>query len=171
MMEKPFWFWRVLAIIPYLPSIFEGTLSLAYSNKFGHSAVTAAAPIAKILEYYSKVPIVPMAVFFIFFFLIIQNQKMPHFVRWHTLQSVLCEIILTIRVFVQQMLPPIYIVATFTETMYYLGFFVWFISIYSAIHAALGMYADVPFLSDAVYIQVPMGKQKAQEKDDDPEDD
>ncbi|GAQ81102.1 hypothetical protein KFL_000710070 [Klebsormidium nitens] len=170
MMEKPFFFWRILAILPYLPSIFEGTLSIAYSGKFGAEAMDAVTPIATVLEWYSKIPIIPMAVFFLLFFTIIQNTKMPHFVRWHTLQSVLCEIVLTIRVFVQQILPPTYIIATFTETMFYLGFFVWFCSMYSALHAAFGLYADIPFLSDAVYIQVPMGTQKAQEKDEEPED-
>lgn len=170
MMEKPFFFWRILACLPYLPSIFEGTLSIAYSGKFGAEAMDAVTPVATVLEYYSKIPIIPMAVFFLLFFTIIQNTKMPHFVRWHTLQSVLCEIVLTIRVFVQQILPPTYIIATFTETMFYLGFFVWFCSMYSMLHAAAGLYADIPFLSDAVYIQVPMGTQKAQEKDDEPED-
>ncbi|KAL3684240.1 hypothetical protein R1sor_002262 [Riccia sorocarpa] len=157
MTEKPKWFWRILACIPYLMPLSETWMY----------AETAYGLFAFLEDYeFCTYPFLIMigslpgwfllAYFFGAYLGIVRNNRWPHFLRFHVVTGMLLEIILQVMGTVNDWVP---------QSVYWgkIGAHYWLavsmaflFIVLDCIRCALsGMYADVPFLSDASYMQIP----------------
>ncbi|WP_267382722.1 Tic20 family protein [Cyanobacterium sp. uoEpiScrs1] len=96
-------------------------------------------------------------VFIILFLGIVRNDRISHFVRYNTMQSILIGILLSlIRLIMQWVLVPAFgNGGLLIETLYnvvFLGSIT--VSYYSMVQSVLGRYAEIPTISEAAYSQV-----------------
>jgi uncharacterized membrane protein len=90
-----------------------------------------------------------LLVFFILFLAVVRNERIPYFIRFNTLQSILFGIALSL----------IQIVFGTFGALGLIGGVVFIIatgaSLYCMVECALGHYPEIPSISDAVYSQLP----------------
>jgi uncharacterized membrane protein len=96
-----------------------------------------------------------MIIFFALFLLVVRNEKISHFIRFNTMQAILLDIIIFLFNILTDVvgLVPVggFAIQTLSTTI--------FIGIvgavaYSVIQSVSGRYAEIPAISDAVYMQV-----------------
>lgn len=104
-----------------------------------------------------------LLIFVALLFFVVRNERIRHFVRYNTMQAILIGIVLTIFyliwAFFTMAIPaldsPDGIASTLRNTVFNVLFLGTMISsIYSIVQSILGKYAEIPTLSDAVYMQV-----------------
>lgn len=157
MTKKPRWWWRTLACLPYLMPLHETWMyaETAYHlHPFLEDFEFLTYPFLEIL---GKFPIwFLMAYFFVAYLGVVRRKEWPHFFRFHVVVGMLLEILLQVVGTVSRWLP---------NGLYWgkLGMHFWtavafgfLFTVLECIRCALaGMYADIPFISDAAYIQIP----------------
>ncbi|KAJ7555321.1 hypothetical protein O6H91_05G032100 [Diphasiastrum complanatum] len=157
MTEKPKWWWRVLACIPYLMPLCETWMyaETAYSlHSFLEDYEFCTYPFLVLL---GKLPgWFLLAYFFAAYLGIVRNNRWPHFLRFHVVTGMLLEIIVQVVGTVNDWIPQAIYWGKF-GAHYWLAVAIAFLfTVIECIRCALrGMYADVPFLSDASYMQIP----------------
>jgi uncharacterized membrane protein len=147
---------RVFACLPYLLPLLD---SLEFSQPFFSqfpALLPILLPLQPLLAIYRGVPFVGLIVFFALFLLVVRNENISHFIRFNTMQAILLDIVLIlcsiiVRLVLQQVLGG----GLFLETIFNVIFLGTLVAvIYSVIQSALGRYAEIPTLSQAVYMQV-----------------
>jgi uncharacterized membrane protein len=147
---------RVFACLPYLLPLLD---SLEFSQPFFSqfpALLPILLPLQPLLAIYRGVPFVGLIVFFALFLLVVRNENISHFIRFNTMQAILLDIVLIlcsiiVRLVLQQVLGG----GLFLETIFNVIFLGALVAvIYSVIQSALGRYAEIPTLSQAVYMQV-----------------
>lgn len=145
---------RFFACLPYL-------LPLLVSLRFGIPFFTQFPVLQPLLIPF--LPLLPLTggilglvIFFALFMLVVRNENINHFIRFNTMQAILLDIILVLCGIVTDLvLQPVLGGGLFLETLYNVIFLGTVIAvIYSVIQSALGRYAEIPTLSDAVHMQV-----------------
>ncbi|MEC4804707.1 MAG: Tic20 family protein [Jaaginema sp. PMC 1079.18] len=146
---------RIFSVLVYL-------IAVMYALPFGRYLFVQFPELQKdlnfilspLLSIYKNVPFAGMIIFFVLFLAVVRNPRVSHFLRFNTMQTIL----LTIGLFLLELLLGILarplsglIVQTLSNTVF-LG--VLGICVYSMVQSALGRYAEIPSLSDAVYNQV-----------------
>ena len=97
------------------------------------------------------------AVFIILFAAVVRNEKISHFIRYNTMQSVLISISLALARIVMQyvLIPALGHSGLLIETFYSLIFLGGLIaSYYSMFQSTLGRYAQIPTISEAAYSRI-----------------
>lgn len=104
--------------------------------------------------YYSG-QFVPLIVFFLLFLAIVKNNKLHHFVRFHCMQGVMLDIVSMLFTLLRAYVPAEF---RWSLLMDFYDMFSWNICmctiVYCVFFALAGKYADVPFVSESVYLQV-----------------
>lgn len=146
---------RIFASLPYI-------LPLLYVLPFGQYLLTQF-PLLKII-YLPLTPLIPifnfpfasLIIFFILFAGVVRNERISHFIRFNTMQAILIDIALfLISLVFSYVLAPIVGNGLIAETLYNVIFLGTLAACgYSMIQSWLGRYAEIPALSEAVYIQV-----------------
>lgn len=137
---------RIFAALPYLLPLMDGLV-------FGRF-LFEQFPILQIIT----LPVIPFAGFIVFialYMLVVRNENIPHFIRFNTMQAILIDIVLILCTLIFQVLGSVLLQGFVVETLYnmiFLGLLAAFF--YSVIQSLLGKYAEIPTLSDAVYMQV-----------------
>jgi uncharacterized membrane protein len=94
-------------------------------------------------------------VFFALFILVVRNEKISHFIRFNTMQAILLDIVIFLCSVVLQILTPVpgagFALETIANTIF-LGIVA--SVIFSVFQSLNGRYAEIPAISDAVYMQV-----------------
>jgi uncharacterized membrane protein len=112
-------------------------------------------PLAPLLEIYSF-PFVGLIVFFAVFILVVRNESIRHFVRFNAMQAILLSIIVFLcQIIIQYILSPAFGPGLLLDTLFnviFLGLLA--AVIYSVAQSIMGRYAEIPTLSEAVYMQV-----------------
>jgi uncharacterized membrane protein len=97
-----------------------------------------------------------LLIFFGLYFFVVRNEKIQHFIRFNTMQAIMIGIATSIfSVIWAFMLQPILGGTLIEDTLFnviFLGTVA--IVVYSVVQSVLGKYAEIPTLSDAVYMQV-----------------
>ncbi|MDY6899706.1 MAG: Tic20 family protein [Cyanobacteriota bacterium] len=145
---------RIFACLPYLLPLVEGL-------GFGRFLLTQFPalgvifiPITPVIAIYSGIPFAGLIIFFALFMLVIRNEKIAHFIRFNTMQAILLSIVLALcglllRIFA---FPGAnFAVETLSNTIF-IGLLV--AVVYSVAQTIMGRYAEIPAISDAVYMQV-----------------
>lgn len=117
-----------------------------------------ALPLSPLLAvYFSLGGITAFIVFFALFLLVVRNESIPHFIRFNVMQAILFGIVLSIiGIIWRYVLAGIFGTEEFlTQTLFNAIFLGMVVAVgYSVVQSALGRYAEIPTISDAVYLQV-----------------
>lgn len=112
-------------------------------------------PFVPLLQIYN-LPFVGLIVFIALFALVVRNENINHFIRFNTMQAILIDIVLILcNLIINFILQPVLQGGLILETLFNVIFFGTLVAvIYSVVQSALGRYAEIPTLSDAVHMQV-----------------
>jgi uncharacterized membrane protein len=146
---------RIFACLPYLLPLIEG-LAFGSFLFFQFPALRVFfVPFAPVILLYSSIPFAGLIVFFALFLLVVRNESINHFIRFNTMQAILIDIVLVLCNLILPILSPIpganFALQTLNNTIF-LG--VLAAVIYSVVQSLRGRYAEIPAISDAVYMQV-----------------
>lgn len=101
-------------------------------------------------------PFAAFIIFILLFMLVVRNDNISHFVRFNTLQAILLGIVLSLCSLVMSfILQPVLQGGLILETLFNVIFLGTVAAVvYAVVQSALGRYAEIPTISDAVYMQV-----------------
>ena len=96
-----------------------------------------------------------LIIFFGLFMLVIRNENISHFIRFNAMQAILLDIVLILCGLVMSFLVQPLQGGLIVETLFNVIFLGTVAAVaYAVVQSALGRYAEIPTLSDAVYMQV-----------------
>eukprot|EP00249_Psilotum_nudum_P032283 c47605_g1_i1 orf=161-997(-) len=157
MTKKPRWWWRVLACIPYMMPLTETWMyaETVYSyHAFFEDFEFITYPF---LVFIGSLPSwFLLAYFFGAYLGVVRNNRWPHFFRFHVVTGMLLEIVVQVAGTINDWVPQSFYWGKL-GALYWLAISLAFLfTALECLKCALnGMYADVPFLSDASYMQIP----------------
>ncbi|MEH2237251.1 Tic20 family protein [Nostoc sp.] len=146
---------RIFACLPYLLPLIEVFVFGRYLLSEFPPLQLLFLPLLPLLRIYYGVRYAGMIIFFALFLLVVRNEKISHFIRFNTMQAILLDIIIFLFSILTDVvgLVPVggFAIQTLSTTI--------FIGIvgavaYSVIQSVSGRYAEIPAISDAVYMQV-----------------
>lgn len=149
---------RICAALPYLLVLYDGIpFSDSILRVFPWLATVLYPILLPVILLYRSFPFASLIVFFGLFFFVIRNEKIKHFIRFNTMQALLLTIIL----FVVQLilgflgggLGALSFLFTAINTSVFLAVLIAFI--FAVVQTLRGLYAELPSISEAVYLQVP----------------
>ncbi|MBD2090833.1 hypothetical protein H6F67_13335 [Microcoleus sp. FACHB-1515] len=148
---------RVYASLPYLLPLLDG---IPFGQVlFAQFPVLNALllPITPLLAIYHGFPFASLIIFFAVFLLVVRNDNIPYFIRFNAMQAILLSIILALCGIVLNLaLAPILGGGLLMQTLYNVIFLGTIAAVvYSIAQTAMGRFAEIPTLSDAVYMQLP----------------
>jgi hypothetical protein len=147
---------RIFACLPYLLPIIE---VFAYGQFFLTQFPPVQVlflPLVPLLQIYYGVRYAGLIIFFALFIFVVRNEKISHFIRFNTMQAILLDIVVFlfgILTDIVGLLPSGGFAIQTLYTTIFLGIVA--ASVYSIIQSLLGRYAEIPAISDAVYMQLP----------------
>ena len=152
---------RIFACLAYLLPVIEVIELLSrigiQNSLFGQFPALGIilVPLLPLVQIYFGIPFMGLIIFFALFLLVVRNEKISHFIRFNTMQAILIDIVLFLCNIVLQILSPVpgtdFAIVTLTNTIF-LG--VVAAVVYAVVQSLLGRYAEIPAISDAVYMQV-----------------
>ncbi|MBD1862729.1 MULTISPECIES: Tic20 family protein [Trichocoleus] len=146
---------RIFAALPYLLPLIDGLRFGEFLFSQFPVLQLIFLPILPIVQIYQTVPFAGLIVFFALFFLVVRNERINHFIRFNTMQAILIDIVLMLCSLVLPFLVRAIPVTLIVETLYnvvFLGVLAAFV--YAVAQSLFGRYAEIPTISDAVYMQV-----------------
>ena len=146
---------RIFASLPYLLPLLDGLLFGKYLfNQFPILGFILV-PLEPLLNIYFRLPFAGLIVFFALFFAVVRNTNINHFIRFNTMQAILLDIILMLCNLILPILANGIQVVFVVETLFNVVFLGIIAAItYAVIQTAVGKYAEIPTISEAVYMQV-----------------
>ena len=113
-------------------------------------------PVTPVAIIYGSIPYAGLIIFFVLFLAVVRNERISHFIRFNTMQSILLGIALSlVGIVLNRVLLPILGTGFLAETLYNVVFLGTIAACgYSMIQSWLGRYAELPGISQAVYNQV-----------------
>ncbi|MER3432116.1 MAG: hypothetical protein C4288_01465 [Leptolyngbya sp. ERB_1_1] len=150
---------RIFASLVYLLPLldvvgFVGQILVRTGSFLSPLVNLVATPLLPLLSIYTG--FIPLIVFFALFLLVVRNENISHFIRFNTMQAILFGIVLSlISIIWQYALYPAFGMGLLTQTLFNAVFLGTIAAVgYSIVQTALGRYAEIPTISDAVYMQV-----------------
>jgi uncharacterized membrane protein len=147
---------RIFACLPYLLPVIEVFQFGSFLLRQFPPLQWVFLPLIPLNEIYNGVPYAGLIIFFALFFFVIRNEKISHFVRFNTMQAILLDIVIFLfRILIQVVaIVPAggFAIETLCTTIF-LGIMAGVV--YSIAQSVLGRYAEIPAISDAVYMQLP----------------
>ncbi|MEB3342770.1 Tic20 family protein [Okeania sp.] len=145
---------RIFASLPYLLPLLDGLVYGRYLFQQFPPLQLIFIPLTPLLQIYQGIPFFGLIVFFALFLLVVRNDNISHFIRFNTMQAILLDIVLILCGLILSTLGGvlgIFVLETLSS-MIFLGILASFI--YTVVQSAMGRYAEIPTISDAVYMQV-----------------
>lgn len=145
---------RVFACLPYLLPLIEGiNFGVFLFKKFPLLALIFQ-PLTPLIMIYNM-SFVSLIIFFVLYLAVVRNENINHFIRFNAMQAILVDIIVILSGIVLQILvkglPSLFVI----ETLYNVVFLGILATVgYAIFQSVQGRYAEIPSLSDAVYMQV-----------------
>jgi hypothetical protein len=146
---------RLFACLVYLLPLLDG---LRFAGPFFSQfpmLQPVLLPLIPLLSVYNF-PFAGFIIFILLFMLIVRNENIEHFLRFNTLQAILLGIVISLcSLVVGYILQPALGQGLILDTLFNVIFLGTLAAvIYSVVQSALGRYAEIPTISDAVYMQV-----------------
>jgi uncharacterized integral membrane protein len=146
---------RIFACLVYLLPLLDG---LRFANPFFTQFPVLQPiliPFLPLLGIYN-IPFAGFLIFILLFLLVVRNESIGHFIRFNTLQAILLGIVISLcSLVVGYILQPALGQGLILDTLFNVVFLGTVAAVvYSVIQSALGRYAEIPTVSDAVYMQV-----------------
>ena len=145
---------RIFACLPYLLPLVDGLMFGKFLFQQFPVLQLLLIPLAPLMRIYS-LPFASLIIFFALYLGVVRNENISHFIRFNAMQAILLDIVLMLCGLVLPIFSKAFQVAFIAETLYnmvFLGALAAFV--YAVVQSALGRYAEIPPLSDAVYMQV-----------------
>lgn len=145
---------KIFACLPYLLPLLDGLVYGRYLFQQFPPLQLILVPLSPLLQIYRGIPFFGMIVFFALYLLVVRNDNISHFIRFNTMQAILLDIILVLCGLILSILGGSlggFIIETLSN-MIFLGILASFI--YAVVQSVMGRYAEIPTISDAVYMQV-----------------
>ncbi|MGB3513802.1 MAG: Tic20 family protein [Microcoleaceae cyanobacterium] len=145
---------KIFACLPYLLPLLDGLVYGRYLFQQFPPLQLILIPLTPLLQIYRGIPFIGLIVFFALYLLVVRNNNISHFIRFNTMQAILLDIILILCGLILSILGGSlggFILETLSN-MIFLGVLASFI--YTVVQSAMGRYAEIPTISDAVYMQV-----------------
>jgi uncharacterized membrane protein len=145
---------KIFACLPYLLPLLDGLVYGRYLFQQFPPLQLILVPLGPLLQIYRGIPFFGMIVFFALYLLVVRNDNISHFIRFNTMQAILLDIILVLCGLILSILGGSlggFILETLSN-MIFLGILASFI--YAVVQSVMGRYAEIPTISDAVYMQV-----------------
>lgn len=157
MTKKPKWWWRTLACLPYLMPLHETWMyaETAYHlhpffEDFEFLTYPFLGAIGRLPSWFL------MAYFFVAYLGVVRKKEWPHFFRFHVVMGMLLEIALQVIGTVSRWMPLAVYWGKVGMHFWTAVAFAYLFTVLECMRCALGgMYADIPFVCDAAYIQIP----------------
>jgi len=146
---------RIFACLPYLLPLIEVFVFGRFLFTQFPPLQLLFLPLTPLLTIYYGVRYAGLIIFFALWLLVVRNEKISHFIRFNTMQAILLDIIIflfSILTDVVGLVPSSGFAIQTLYTTIFLGIVV--AVAYSVIQSLLGRYAEIPAISDAVYMQV-----------------
>ncbi|MBE8965381.1 MULTISPECIES: Tic20 family protein [Nostoc] len=146
---------RIFASLPYLLPLIEVFVFGRYLLSEFPPLQLLFLPLLPLLRIYYGVRYAGMIIFFALFLLVVRNEKISHFIRFNTMQAILLDIIIflfSILTDVVGLVPSGGFAIQTLSTTIFIG--IVGVVAYSVIQSVSGRYAEIPAISDAVYMQV-----------------
>lgn len=147
---------RIFACLPYLLPIVEVFMYGRFLLTQFPVLQVIFLPLAPLLTVYYGVRYAGLIIFFLLFIFVIRNEKISHFVRFNTMQAILLDIVIFLFGVLTDLVRLVpagnFAIQTLSTTIF-LG--ILGAAIYSVVQSLLGRYAEIPAISDAVYMQLP----------------
>ncbi len=146
---------RIFACLPYLLPLVEGIGFGRFLFVQFPALQVILIPLSPVLAIYSTIPFAGLIIFFALFMLVVRNEKINHFIRFNTMQAILLDIVLVLCSLLISVLGPVpgasFAIETLTNTI-----FIGLVAsvVYSVAQTIMGRYAEIPAISNAVYMQV-----------------
>ena len=146
---------RIFACLPYLLPLIEvfafGQFFLSDFPLLG----LIFLPLLPLLRIYYGVRYAGMIIFFALWLLVVRNEKISHFIRFNTMQAIILDIVIFlcgILTDIVKLVPG----SGFAMQTLYTTIFMGIVAavVYAVAQSLMGKYAEIPAISDAVYMQV-----------------
>ncbi|MBD2597729.1 hypothetical protein BCD64_11695 [Nostoc sp. MBR 210] len=146
---------RIFACLPYLLPLIE-VLSFGFVLLQQFPALTVVfGPVLILWSLYRRVRFAGLIIFFALWLLVVRNEKISHFIRFNTMQAILLDIIIFLCGILTDIVGLIPNGGFALQTLYSTIFLGIVAAVaYSVVQSLLGRYAEIPAISDAVYMQV-----------------
>ena len=147
---------RIFACLPYLLPLIEALrFRVPFFTQFPALSVVLV-PLLPIVSLYGAIPFAGLIVFFGLYFGVVRNENINHFIRFNAMQAILIDIVLILcSIVIQYLLQPVLGGGLILETLFNVIFLGAMAAvIFSVVQTALGRYAEIPSLSNAVHMQV-----------------
>jgi uncharacterized membrane protein len=106
------------------------------------------------MSIYQAIPFAGLVIFFALYLLVVRNENIPHFIRFNAMQAILIDIIIVLCSLILGILGG-GLQGFILQTIYNMLFLgVLAAVMYSVVQSLRGQYAEIPTISDAVYMQV-----------------
>jgi uncharacterized membrane protein len=145
---------RFFACLPYLLPLVEGLVYGSYLFREFPPLSLILVPLSPVLALFRAIPFAELIIFFGLYFLVIRNENISHFIRFNAMQAILLDLILILCRLILSIVSgglSAFILETISNTIF-LGIFAAFV--YVVVQSVRGQYAEIPGISDAVYMQV-----------------
>jgi uncharacterized membrane protein len=146
---------RIFACLPYLLPLIEGLAFGMFLFLQFPALQIFLVPLRPIVGLYQSIPFAGLIVFFALFLLVVRNESISHFIRFNTMQAIMIDIVIVLCSFILPILSPIpgagFALQTLASTIF-LG--VVAAVVFAVVQSLRGRYAEIPAISDAVYMQV-----------------
>jgi hypothetical protein len=154
---------RLFGALPYLLPLIDVIVMGFATPLFRQFPILqwVVVPLTPFLQVYS-LPFASLILFFALFLLVVRNDRISHFIRFNTMQAIMIDIVLFLcKILDDYILGPVFQglgegMGFGLEVLYNMIFLgVVAVFVYGVVQSLLGKYAEVPTLSDAVYMQLP----------------
>lgn len=147
---------RIFACLPYLLPLIEGLMFGRFLFQQVPAIGLLFAPLAPVVLLYASIPFAGLIVFFALFLLVVRNESIAHFIRFNTMQAILIDIVLVLCSLALQFivipLPGTGFAVEILSNTIFLGLIA--AVGYAVVQSAIGRYAEIPAISDAVHMQI-----------------
>lgn len=143
---------RLLSCLPYLLPFIE-------VQNFAQLPLLRSLyiPFIPLIQLYYGIPFASLIIFFVLYLLVVRNEKIQHFIRFHTLQALLLSIFAYLCQAVLELIGIVQRGASIPEPLFQSVMFTLIFlavvgaSIYSIVQAVRGLYTEIPLISQAAY--------------------
>lgn len=146
---------RIFACLPYLLPLIEVLQFGAFLLIQFPPLKVLFLPLEPLVAIYFGVPFAGLIIFFALFLLVVRNEKISHFIRFNTMQAILLDIVIFLFSILTNLVGIVpasgFAIQTLSTTIF-LGIVA--AVVYSVVQSLMGRYAEIPAISDAVYMQV-----------------
>jgi hypothetical protein len=146
---------RIFACLPYLLPLIEVFAFGQFLLRDFPFLGLIFLPLLPLLRIYYGVRYAGLIIFFALWLLVVRNEKISHFIRFNTMQAIILDIVIflcSILTDIVRLVPG----SGFAMQTLYTTIFMGIVGavIYSIAQSLMGKYAEIPAISDAVYMQV-----------------